>query len=123
MRMCRGRIKNNSPKYRRYHGRQISIYNPPLGIGLIDKIRGEARWNRLASCFATRYKGRTRPVEQRTITVPGDTRAQNEPHALASEQFANDRPCRRIDPWDYYVLLQSLCRRRVHPRKFVAAPG
>lgn len=37
------RDEYNSPKYRRYHGRQIPIYNPPSGIGLIDKIRGEAR--------------------------------------------------------------------------------
>ncbi|MGX5842694.1 hypothetical protein ACWGTI_18415 [Mesorhizobium sp. ArgA1] len=38
------RDKHGSPKYRHYRGRQIPIYNPPPGIGLIDKIRGEPRW-------------------------------------------------------------------------------
>lgn len=33
-----------SPRYRQYRGRQIPIYKPTPGMGLIDKIRGEARW-------------------------------------------------------------------------------
>ncbi|TPK52915.1 MULTISPECIES: hypothetical protein [unclassified Mesorhizobium] len=38
------RDEHGSPKYRQYHGRQIPIYTPPPGMGLIDKIRGEPRW-------------------------------------------------------------------------------
>ncbi|RWH76836.1 MAG: hypothetical protein EOQ86_19595 [Mesorhizobium sp.] len=38
------RDEHASPKYRQYRGRQIPIYNPPSGMGLIDKIRGEPRW-------------------------------------------------------------------------------
>lgn len=38
------RDEHGSPEYRQYRGRQIPIYNPPLGMGLIDKIRGEPRW-------------------------------------------------------------------------------
>ncbi|RUX42924.1 hypothetical protein EOA33_30635 [Mesorhizobium sp. M4A.F.Ca.ET.050.02.1.1] len=38
------RDEYGSPKYRSYRGRQIPIYNPPSGMGLIDKIRGEPRW-------------------------------------------------------------------------------
>ncbi|MEI9410493.1 hypothetical protein [Mesorhizobium salmacidum] len=38
------RDQHGSVKYRQYRGTQIPIYNPPPGIGLIDKIRGEPRW-------------------------------------------------------------------------------
>ena len=38
------RDEHGSPKYRQYRGRQIPIYKPPPGMGLIDKIRGEQRW-------------------------------------------------------------------------------
>lgn len=38
------RDEHGSPKYRQYRGRQIPIYKPPRGMGLIDTIRGEPRW-------------------------------------------------------------------------------
>jgi hypothetical protein len=38
------RDQYGSPKYRGYRGRQIPIYEPPKGLGLIDKVRGERRW-------------------------------------------------------------------------------
>ncbi|TJW88257.1 MAG: hypothetical protein E5V92_06150 [Mesorhizobium sp.] len=38
------RDERGSPKYRQYRGRQIPIYIPPPGMGLIDKVRGEPRW-------------------------------------------------------------------------------
>jgi hypothetical protein len=44
LRDVQARDEHGSPKYRQYHGRQIPIYNPPPGMGLIDKIRGEPRW-------------------------------------------------------------------------------
>ncbi|MBZ9774069.1 hypothetical protein [Mesorhizobium sp. CO1-1-8] len=33
-----------SLKFRSYRGKQIPIYDPPSGMGLIDKVRGEPRW-------------------------------------------------------------------------------
>ncbi|WP_376704206.1 hypothetical protein RQ479_04155 [Mesorhizobium sp. ISC25] len=50
------RDEYGSPKYRQYRGRQIPIYNPPPGMGLIDKIRGEPRWTvwlRVSPCFTS----------------------------------------------------------------------
>ncbi|MBZ9724852.1 hypothetical protein LB554_12925 [Mesorhizobium sp. CO1-1-11] len=50
------RDEHGSRKYRQYHGRQIPIYTPPHGMGLIDKIRGEPRWTvwlRVSPRFAT----------------------------------------------------------------------
>lgn len=38
------RNEHGSPKFRTYRGKQIPIYNPPSGMGLIDKVRGEPRW-------------------------------------------------------------------------------
>ncbi|RWH54980.1 MAG: hypothetical protein EOQ83_29700 [Mesorhizobium sp.] len=38
------RDEHGSAKYRQHRGRQIPIYNPPPGIGLINKIRGEPSW-------------------------------------------------------------------------------
>lgn len=38
------RDKYGSPKYREYRGNQIPIYQPPHGLGLIEKVRGERRW-------------------------------------------------------------------------------
>jgi len=32
------------PQYRQYRGRQIPVYVPPRGFGLVDKVRGEKRW-------------------------------------------------------------------------------
>jgi hypothetical protein len=36
--------KYGHPQYREYKGRQLPIYEPPSGFGLIEKIRGEKRW-------------------------------------------------------------------------------
>ncbi|RRI02288.1 hypothetical protein EH240_12530 [Mesorhizobium tamadayense] len=50
------RDEYGSPKYRQYRGRQIPIYSPPPGMGLIDKIRGEPRWTiwlRVSPCFTS----------------------------------------------------------------------
>ncbi len=33
------------PQYREYRGRQIPIYEPPSGLGLIEKIRGQKQWS------------------------------------------------------------------------------
>jgi len=38
------RDEHGLPRYREYRGRQIPIYNPPSGLGLLDKVRGEPRW-------------------------------------------------------------------------------
>lgn len=38
------RDKHGSPQYRSYRGKQIPVYLPPTGFGLIDKVRGERRW-------------------------------------------------------------------------------
>lgn len=38
------RGEGGSLKFRSFRGRQIPIYNPPSGMGLIEKIRGEPRW-------------------------------------------------------------------------------
>ncbi|TGV61079.1 hypothetical protein EN784_01380 [bacterium M00.F.Ca.ET.141.01.1.1] len=35
---------HGSLKFRSYRGREIPIYNPPSGMGLLDKVRGEPRW-------------------------------------------------------------------------------
>ncbi len=39
------RDEYGSPKYRPHRGRQIPVYNPPPGMGLIEKVRGEPRWS------------------------------------------------------------------------------
>ncbi|TIN77516.1 hypothetical protein [Mesorhizobium sp.] len=41
---AQARDEHGSPQHRSYRGRQIPIYNPPAGMGLIEKIRGEPRW-------------------------------------------------------------------------------
>lgn len=33
-----------SPEYREYRGRQIPVFRPPSGFGLINKVRGELAW-------------------------------------------------------------------------------
>jgi len=38
------RDRYDAPQYRPYRGRQIPVYDPPKGIGHLDKIRGEPRW-------------------------------------------------------------------------------
>jgi len=50
------RDEHGSPKYRSYRGRQVPVYIPPKGMGLIDKVRGEPRWTawlRVLPCFAS----------------------------------------------------------------------
>jgi len=46
------REKTGARKYRRYRGREIPVYVPPPGMGLINKMRGEPRWT--AWAFVTR---------------------------------------------------------------------
>jgi len=38
------RDKYGSPQYRTYHGREIPVYVAPKGLGMLDKVRGEASW-------------------------------------------------------------------------------
>lgn len=38
------RDKYNAPQYRTYRGKQVPVYVPPKGMGMIDKVRGELRW-------------------------------------------------------------------------------
>jgi len=45
LRDVQARDKSGSLQYRAYRGRQIPIYVPPNGLGLVDKVRGERRWN------------------------------------------------------------------------------
>jgi len=35
------RDKHGSPMYRNYRGREIPIYDPPKGMGLLEKVRGD----------------------------------------------------------------------------------
>ena len=39
------RDKYNAPEYRTYRGKQIPVYHPPNGIGIIDKVRGKPVWS------------------------------------------------------------------------------
>jgi hypothetical protein len=41
---AQARDEYGAPLYCEYRGRQIPIYNPPKGLGLLNKVRGEARW-------------------------------------------------------------------------------
>jgi hypothetical protein len=41
---AQARDKHGSPQYRVYRGKEIPVYSPPKGMGLIDKVRGEKRW-------------------------------------------------------------------------------
>lgn len=41
---AQARDKHGSPQYRSYRGREIPVYSPPEGMGLLDKIRGERSW-------------------------------------------------------------------------------
>lgn len=38
------RDKYGSPQYRTYRGKQIPVYVAPKGLGVLNKIRGEASW-------------------------------------------------------------------------------
>ena len=33
-----------APQYRKYRGGEIPVYDPPPGLGLLQKVRGEPRW-------------------------------------------------------------------------------
>ena len=52
------RNEYGSPQYRQYRGKQIPVFQPPNGLGLLDKVRGERRWT--AYLFVnTRFVGET----------------------------------------------------------------
>lgn len=38
------RNEYDAPEYRTYRGKEIPIYNPPNGLGLTEKVRGEPAW-------------------------------------------------------------------------------
>lgn len=38
------RDKNGVPQYRQYRGKQIPVYDPPSGMGMIEKVRGKQQW-------------------------------------------------------------------------------
>lgn len=44
LRDAQARDERGSPQYRTYRGREIPVYNPPKGLGLLHKVRGEPRW-------------------------------------------------------------------------------
>ena len=39
------RDKYGAPQYRTYRGSEIPVYEPPKGVGTLDKVRGEPRWS------------------------------------------------------------------------------
>jgi hypothetical protein len=39
------RDEYQAPKYRTYRGREVPLYQPPKGLGLLDKARGERQWD------------------------------------------------------------------------------
>jgi hypothetical protein len=41
---AQARDRYGAPQYRQYRGKQIPVYNPPKGLGILNKIRGESRW-------------------------------------------------------------------------------
>ena len=44
MKDAQARGEYGAPLYRSYRGREIPVYEPPKGIALIEKTRGQARW-------------------------------------------------------------------------------
>lgn len=45
-----------SPQYRTYRGKQIPVYDPPKGLSIVEKVRGQPRWTSwlpVQSNFAT----------------------------------------------------------------------
>lgn len=38
------RDEYGAPRYRKYRGRDVAIYKPPPGLGLLEKVRGETAW-------------------------------------------------------------------------------
>ena len=41
---AQARNEHGAPQYREYRGGLIPIYDPPKGVGYLDKVRGERRW-------------------------------------------------------------------------------
>ena len=35
---------HGSPRYRKYRGREVPVYRPPPGLGVLDRVRGEPTW-------------------------------------------------------------------------------
>jgi hypothetical protein len=35
---------HGSPRYRTYRGREVPVYKPPFGLGVLNKVRGEPAW-------------------------------------------------------------------------------
>lgn len=42
---AQSRGKYNEPLYKTYRGREIPIYDPPKGLAVLEKVRGESEWN------------------------------------------------------------------------------
>jgi hypothetical protein len=36
--------EHGSPRYRTYRGREVPVYRPPRGLGVLHKVRGEPAW-------------------------------------------------------------------------------
>lgn len=47
------RDEHGSPKYRTYRGREIPVFKPPNGLGVLEKVRGESGW--ASSLFVTTH--------------------------------------------------------------------
>lgn len=39
------RDEYGAPQYRQYRGKRVPVYQPPMGFGLLNKVRGEQTWN------------------------------------------------------------------------------
>jgi hypothetical protein len=44
LRDVQARDQYGSPQYRQYRGKQVPVFNPPRGLAVLNKIRGEPRW-------------------------------------------------------------------------------
>lgn len=44
LRDVHARTKSGAQQYRQYRGREVPVFDPPKGIGFLDKVRGEPRW-------------------------------------------------------------------------------
>lgn len=44
LRDIHARNKHGSLQYRTYRGREVPVFAPPRGMGILDKVRGEPRW-------------------------------------------------------------------------------
>ena len=36
--------EHGSPRFRKYRGREVPVYQPPSGLAVLDKVRGEPAW-------------------------------------------------------------------------------